>query len=452
MSESQNMSEEDRNTSEMSQTEFNALNNDCILHILDWLSIKELATIKMTCKRLYLLANEHFCRTYKNGCVHLEEMFKELDISVENKYSTSFKYYMPKIHSANAAIETFNVIGQKTIQPIKYLRFFWANFNQNNDVLQQKYVKDVLKNVEIVNIHDCSSIDCLLRNCTKLEYLVLSGVGSKELLHTYPTLKQLQWGSANFPVELKEFLMRNRNIRALSTSNDNTIKITNWLLDTEIKLDDLVLKISITVKKGFKNMKQIIESLHLLHKNQQIKALHLKIMDSDFLLHPNWTEPEFLESIHIDTVDCDRKLVDVVSRMVNLKFLFYYNRWDNINQQIGLLAQKLTKLEELHIVDIFSIDKIIPFVQNLPKLQIIYVKCFRSGYINFANEINITLQSLDKDRRKLKNPCKLTIYVNENWYLQIKSNSMTNSYGLVEVKRTDSYPLSKHPIRPNFDD
>lgn len=103
-------------------------------------------------------------------------------------------------------------------------------------------------------------------------------------------------------------------------------------------------------------------------------------------------------------------------------------------------------LEEFHTnsKDIFANFTL--FARYSAKLKCIYVECRKGIQINTAG----TLQMLDKERRQLKNACKLTIYMNEESYMQMKNNSSTSSYGLVEIKRTDSYPLSKHPLRPQL--
>lgn len=51
-------------TIEILSVGFCSLDDYCIKNIFDWLSIEDLCRFKMTCKRFYLLANEHFQKTY----------------------------------------------------------------------------------------------------------------------------------------------------------------------------------------------------------------------------------------------------------------------------------------------------------------------------------------------------------------------------------------------------
>ncbi|XP_031637995.1 uncharacterized protein LOC116350362 [Contarinia nasturtii] len=312
------------------------------------------------------------------------------------------------------------------------------------------YAKDILALVDTIELKRCASIKCLLKYCTKLEYLILDDIQPKELIsQKYPAIKQLGWTSDNLPPQLKEFMVNNPNITAFFASNQNPIETTDWLLETgrfKVKLNDLVLKICNFKNAEYLNALQmnvpgIIKNVMSLHKNQQIKTLHLEIKYLDFLLHPKLPEIEFLESAHVYIEDAHRKSIESISRgMRNLKFLFYYNKYRAKKSEYQMLAQNLTELEEFHTISVGSIDVVMPFIRYSPKLRVMFLETSEL----YPTAKNVSLELLHKERHKLENACKLTIYVDEPTYL----NSPINSCGLVEIKRTASYPLSKHPIRP----
>lgn len=60
------------------------MDDGCIKNIFDWLSIEDLSRLRMTCKRVYLLANEHFQMTY--GQLYLNYKLSNKD----NKYGFLF--------------------------------------------------------------------------------------------------------------------------------------------------------------------------------------------------------------------------------------------------------------------------------------------------------------------------------------------------------------------------
>lgn len=442
----------DPNTSENNvKIGFHELNDDCVLLIFDWLTIKELAIIKMICKRFYSLANEHFKNTYKNQITIISKEHETICVRSQRKYVKSFRFRVPKISCSYAGFESFELIKDQIRSNINSisLRIWGLSYPFALSATHCKYAKYALQNVKMVEFENCSEIHNFMVHCTNVEYLVLHSLKPGEQLFTYRTLKQLRWVSTSrrIPVEFEMFMLRNPSVKILSVEYE-CHAVTNWLLETAIKLEDLVLTVRMLCREDEKNIHvdRFIENLYSLHRNQKIKRLHLDIHALTFLSHAKLPEMEFLESVCVYICDPDRKTIDLVSRMSNLKFLLYSNRYHITDRRIEVLAQKLTKLEEFHMSMVNSIDDIMPFVRHSPKLGVFYVKCYSW---DFPREIRTTLQMLDKERSKLKDACKLTIYVDEDNYLKIKLNSSTSSYGLVEIKRDDSYPFSNHPIRPN---
>lgn len=350
--------------------EFSSLNDECIHNIFDWLSIYDLCRLKVTCKRLYLLAKEHYQRTYIQTIATYNE---RMEI---NKYHKSF------------------------LRPIPFVIFSRREFIDGRDIQ-----------------------GLAITNYPKLKHFFNNILTSNEQL-------------------MKSLFNRNPNIRAFSS--DTPISATNMLLNAGIKVDDLVLRIRLNNETV-----QVIENLNVLHKKQQIKSLHLKIHEKDFILNPRFGTLTFLESIETDIVGNSDKIVNALISLPNLKFLICYKNIGLYTHHFDLLAQNLGKLEEFHTDAIYSIDGTIPFVRYSANLKCIYLQCW--NYCNLKNEnTTTTLRMLDKKRRQLQNACKLTIYMHEVHYLHMKNISSTSSHGLVEIKRTDSYPLSRHPIRPQY--
>lgn len=409
---------------EEQRTEFCSMDDDCIDYIFDWLTLGELCRLRLTCKRLYLLANEHYRRTYT---------------STINEYFTSFRYF-----NKRAFLNASNISSLcKEIKPnLEYVLiwcyYFRMKFNDSKDVDS----KEILKNVKGINIRRLD--DDLLQHFVNVEYIIYEGRRPFFLSGNYPMVKQFDMTEDISPFEpgIVEFFKRNPNIKVFSTFE--SIYTTQWLIDSGIKFDDLVLMID---QEKSEDVDKIIKNVQFLYDKQQIKRLHMIIRWKSFSFIPKLSKLYFLESVKagIPILSDDHESINdsilTFTSLPNLKLLQLWNNAIHIHL-LKFLAQNMVELEEIH-AKFHQIDHIIPFVRYSAKLKCIYIRAILVG------DITITIQMLDKERQKLKNSCKLTIYMNEHYYLKMKNNSLTNSCGLVEIKRYDSYPISKHPLRPN---
>lgn len=443
-----------QSTSERSNTEFCSMDDNCIYNIFDWLSIKDLCRLKVTCKRLYLLTNEHYQRAYRQiASFYSKDPSSGMPKNVSNIYHKPFTSVVQKVvlfENQNAS-EVNPILNQN----VKYLELY-SNLYMDSDDIQ---LKNKLRNVKSINIRILS--ESILQQFMNLEYLALfqHNASAEKLLGFYPTLKQLDWGydvidntegrsyGRKFNItEMENFFQRHPNIKTFSSFHAN--KTTKWLLKSSIKFDDLVLN---SFGDFYElNLDRLIEDVHSLHQNGQIKRLHLKTKREIFLFSPKLPTLTFLEGIKIEiilTPQINDKVINGIISLPNLKFLIFTKCCKSLYQSHSkLLAQNLDKLEEFHTDGFHCIDDLFPFVRYATKLKCILII---SNEYYFRN-CTTTLQMLNKKRRQLEDACKLTIYMDEQIYLHMKNNSSTNNYGLVEIKRGTSYPMSKHPLRPKY--
>lgn len=458
-----------------SKMEFESLNDDCINEILDWLSIEDLRKFKKTCKRSYLLANEHYKRTYGQpfASYRLSRGDLKYDGDSDNKSFASIAQKIEFDSNVKHVSEMFKKINQN----VKFINIntnrLIANKTQSSSMRQGNRVstriiekrrqnivpdsnetctKDMLKNVQMIDSTTLS--DSFLCNFTNLEYIRYRPKEKKneELLGHYPMLKQFElydpwlYESENWEkvkIFSEKFLKRHPNIKTFSL---NACDTSNWLLDSGLNFDDLVLRINLKTE----NTDQFIENVHSLHKKQQFKTLHLIIDENvDFLLNSKLSTLKFVDSIEINSRNHENEVVNGMIGLPNLKFLIYGNTIRcNINQQhCEHLAKKLVELEEFHTTAREVLYNLKVFARYSTKLKCIHID---SHSEENPETFTTTLQMLEKERRKLKGACKLTIYMEEKYYMQMKNNSSTSSYGLIEIKRIESYPLSKHPLRPSY--
>lgn len=425
-----------------SNIEFDSLNEECINNIFDWLSIEDLCKVKVTCKRLFLLANEHYRITYGQVNAWYGKGVGSLD--ERNKYHKSFASSAQRVNFYyDLELSTMSSIVN---QNVKYISLYSYDSDLIDTNLQNKF-----KNVKEISVGGPVN-DNLLQHFPNLEVIDIKFTYQWSVLGNYPKLKQVR--HQNFKKrdeqELEQFFKRNPNIKVFASIKQAT-ETTDWVLRSGLEFDDLVLMVGSLRVKPFVDVDQLIKNLHSLHKNQQIKRLHLQICNEEFFYSPKFKTLKFVESIETtDPYSYCEKSFNIFASLPNLKCLTLYCQFGNsLNKsQSAFLVQKLDQLEELHI-NAQPIGDMIPFVRYSAKLKCIYL--MKQPYGRTFKEGNTTVHTLDKSRRELKHACKLTIYMDEEQYLHVKNNSSTSRYGLVEIKRVDSYPLSKHLLRPYSD-
>lgn len=196
----------------------------------------------------------------------------------------------------------------------------------------------------------------------------------------------------------------------------------------------------------------LIKNVYTLQENQRINSLHLTARHQEYLYDPILPKLNTLESLKFTGMmrwEEREKAIDTISSLSNLKVLLYrpsYTYHVTRLSSFNILAEKLIDIEEFY-TEITSewIQMIIPLVQRLPKLRIIYLDDIPNNNVRslfFRHYLEMTLQDLNKERKKLKDACKLTIYLRED---HLKSSLMTTECGLMEIKRSSTFS-SKHPF------
>lgn len=415
---------------ERTQTEFSALNNDCILEIVDWLSLTDLYAISLTCKRLQNVCNEYFKCTYKRWIVRVDKKSDneyQLTPVEKNKYFRSY-----------SDVLKFKEIIKNIFTPHEN-----SNYNSNFG-----HLNEILSNIEHFYVFEYfdGMYENLIKKCNKIKYLKIIVRIQKNLWHQFwaaslPSLTYFEyWRIDSAENELTiQFFQRNPNIKAFS-SNGSKITI-EWLKETGCKFDDLIIR---DKSKNVNDVNNIIDDLHLLHKSQQFKRLHLYCEERDHFLHPRFTELTYLESIGVCCFsNYLSEISNALASLTNLKVLVYYVRHmvnqESSNECSTVIAKSLVNLEEVHTYS----NEFISFVRHSPKLETIYVGGFNSSWKG-------TLQQLDKVRRQTEGACKCTIYLEETEYLNAKHRSSTDSYGLIQIKRSNTYE-KKRPFTIHLD-
>lgn len=413
------------------KTQFQSLNDDCILEILNWLSINDLHSMNLTCKRLNKLSNEQFHRNYG----------RKLGWSTEHLRYKHF--YSNTQHLRIRGLHYMSRLNQKVKQNVKKI-----TFRESRNITEAHSLQIIrfLTNVEMMVIygstfhnnmyHDllqhCTNIKCLAVTNDICEWKPSDNFENVWLTKEYPTLEQVFLDFDDFPLELTEFFHKNPNIKTLAcVRKDRSVEVTNWLLHFGLRFENLVLTIRHTLDE---DIPQLVANINSLHRNKQFNKLHLCI--PRYWISIVCDLCAYLESIHI--IGTDKVALNIIAKLKHLKCIRFENSISCTEKMtLNMVATELIELEELHFEEDF-IDIIIPFVRHSPKLKRIYMHC--TLYDN-----NRMLKMLNNERMKLKNACPLTIYMDEDDFLQMKWASSTDRCQLIQIKRIESH-ISTHPL------
>lgn len=130
--------------------------------------------------------------------------------------------------------------------------------------------------------------------------------------------------------------------------------------------------------------------------------------------------------------------------LVNLKLLFLGINTNLSSAKANKLAKNLENLEKIY-VQTNTIHAITPFLRNCINLSTIYVYGLSlPGKFNTKGSRD-HISSLNKDRKQLSSACKTTVYLPDEAYIRVKSESYRLNYSLIEVKRAESH-IVMHPF------
>lgn len=428
---------------------------NCTDELFDWMTLKELAALNFTCKKLQQLTCEYFHRKYPMKCMKVVQVCDESEVVYRSKDKSLLPF-------------TQDIRNLVVLPSTDCLHFLDTNHNKNivsiafydgqimaNDM---EIIATILANVEIIEIQygsiDGEFYDNVLKYCKRMKQLVIKygfsecercGVQNQWLMKQYPTLEHFHWSSAVLPDKLEILFQLNPNIRSFSASVYTAMSMLGFMLQTETIVDelhiDLILELHEDENEG---MEQFRTTLNVLYERHQFKSLMLKFLYCSQLVYSKWSTLEYLIGAYID-FQHQHGSTKAISSLVHLKFLILGINTILSPAKAHLLSKTLVNLEEIYI-QISSVHVITPFLRNSTKLNKIYVYKMgsSSGFNTKIKRHFIT--TLNMHRMKLENPCKTTVYLPDDAYIQMKCQSNDNMVcSLVEIKRSESHIL-KHPF------
>lgn len=293
------------------------LNDDCLLHLFRFVSSVDLGSIRQTCKRLSLLADQSF-KLYKDKSltIHKSSMFADIWILKHfGKFIKSLTLYSfyERYASANSI---FEMIVRFTGEQLKSISLHECDKKAGETY---ECLKTVLKNIECIEViwfNDGSNIDTLLSYCENLKKVYIDG----ELIKLN-----------------SDFCLKNPNITKFSMSG---------LLDDDI-IKDISEKLTrleyLSVDCIHAETNKII---HLSQLSSTLKELRIEAVRVDQTLQ-QFADKTVLNALTLSYTSITESLANALGDFPNLSSLVFENLAQLDENILNILSKKLVAIESL---------------------------------------------------------------------------------------------------------
>lgn len=407
----------------VSQTNVLELNVDCWDELFEWLTLSDLKALRRTCKGLKPIVDRHIQRTYANG-------FGTLPIVCNYNQNTfnNLRRFLPSLRQ---------LYGQM---------IFFIQCSISGKVFHN--IKPFLSSVDMIFInvgHNFESIKNVFQLCTNLKYLQITDrslqyIGDELMSCNFPSLDRFVFrcwsaSSMNIP-KLQSFFELNPTIRRFATYGNFLVKNANWIKESTIQLD--VLDVEFALERNT-IIEQACGLLNILFEKGFFKQLNLFLS-----IGCNQANMNAIASLNgLDKIYFSRKAAVsfVKTPMPQLNELCVEkdkctNTKTSIDDRLDALVESFINVERIHF-EIASFKSILPFIRHSAKLKKVKIQTPTDDG-NYFNKGVVNLPALDRERKKCAGASKMTIFVNESFYLQTKAAFMKTELSLVELKRAES--------------
>lgn len=445
------------------------LTTDCCDEIFEYLSLKDLHAFGQTCRAMQKVAGEYFRRNYSAAAKYsgndgiYTAYSDDKGVNNENVLTSGFNRYITYISHY-----------YDKLRPLQYIQSHSNEFESINHIylvcviINEARVNSLLHllpKLETLQIRNSSVeghlYDVLLKHCAlKRLFVQDSDLGIFRLLdggwaarienhwlrQEYPTLQSLELiPKYTLKIdEFNEFFDRNPNVRTFSTSSLCLWKNRRELLKSNAKLDLLEVK-EINETEIFDDdenddemtMRAFCKLLNQLHERNFYKRLNFYTQSCN-----EETSGHLTSLGHCIEKLCIKNFTRSYSlpQLINLKELAIHDGANATDMET--LANSLTKLQRLHI-NKASVDDIRPFIRQSTKLR--QIRAIPKDETHFNGGI-LQLLTLNREREKLSEARKITIFVPDNIYLRTKwtVNFGDTNLNLIEMKRCDAIEWDDH--------
>lgn len=398
---------------------------------------------------------DYFKRKYKSKRISVRMERGEIHVKPQERYVHCFAEYIQDVNIFGDDIKLFKYVASILNSSPKKIRFTHLKHSWTTaEIHYGECLKETLKNVEIVefNVSRLSGkfFNSILKHCKNMKSLRIRSYNEKEdrvynlrsnwFYQKYPTLESIQWddGVKYQTKELKAFFNNNPNVKNFTVAR-NARNALQFLLDSDIQLNELTVLCRLHNKRYSScNIGYVCDLVKTLYVQKKIKQFHLVPTGSKYILNHSMGKLSSLEALEtIFLVHCSfgrASLIPSIASLSNLRTLYIHSLGANAE----ILAEKLTKLEELY-VEKDSIEMIVPFAMKSLNMK-------RVALTNtIGNVTQLDIWNLIKKRKLHQIATKLDVFIEETALVKLPGALNIDYAELINFKRFESLHID-HPF------
>lgn len=418
--------------------------------VFDYLCLKDLCAVGMTCKRLHQTAGKYFHLYYPSELVDLRcKDGRVYEYLFDDDYETNFGCYTKVLRicfsgeedEIDIYIDIVNILRHVSTfrnNNLKCIRFEFLSISHsieyNNFKRAVMLVENVLKKIETVIFRCCSldanGYDHILRLCANLKHLIIIYPEKFPEQH-YPSIENFSF-YCDHPInvdELAAFLRFNPQAKKFRFGSRmwNLGKFMILIDKVGLKFDELEFSWDVTQ-----------DSVACINESQERGHFKRLSLISHISLAEIIAETKGINGLvglslsKFDTTDLphDATLQNLEKLAVHAGNMF-------ILEQVETLVQCFPNLKVLDMSACDSVRTIEAIVRGLPHLEIINVY-----YINGNAKFNI--ETLNDIREMHDIPSELTINLLELPFFKVRWDSLDLRSRLVNIRRSTKW------MQPDF--
>lgn len=390
--------------------------------LFEYLSLKDIYSIGMTCKRMNRLAGLYFKENLHNMVTRVKENGIIFRSNEELMDLSGFSEFVETVRFDGREIKSFQYVESNCASVKKVII--------NNALGGTKVNTSIMDNLKLVKIRDyvCANdeiISDLLKLCKNVQSLQLyvKHLPNNWYHQRYPLLEHFELffdGKSDKVDEVKIFLEQNPSIRCLEISAKYLFKNRHSILKTNVTLDELSI-----ASLNPKNLETIALLNELYHRNFY-KRLKLRLL----FVHQN--DADLMAKLPaVETINFGGTVENIVwPAIVNLKVVELHE-WQGFDFET--LVKNNVTIERVHIGET-TFNEIQLMMRHLPNLKELII-CY------IAHEKELDISALNKVRETLFGARKVIIYLVEETFLLTKWMFSPREFNLVEIRRIESLPM-----------
>lgn len=423
---------------EQKQRNIFVLNVNCFDLIFDYLSIKDLCAVGNTCKHLQNIAGEYFRRMYPSKSINFNRTTDGHIVQRVDGLNTNFGQYAQQLDFFNNNLDIFRYAATNGSKSLKSIQFDVKSLS----VCHSDCLANIIKSVENVTFFRCfehtEPFHNLLRHCPNLTCLTLYNWPVTEydwLSQKYAKLDCFEvFGMFAGKYEsLVQFLQLNQHIKKLRTSI-GIVQALDLVESAHLKLDELsfiVNGIDQMITKAFR------DRINRMHQSEYFMELQMFCYwGNEFIFYiDDIKNVRSLSTVQIayNRPDDMDHLATALITLEHLKELLFFH-CSISREQAHILSQYLKKLEKIHL-GCDNITTAIPFICKSSTLKTLEI-----GQTDFDEHLHI--KRMNAERGKLSDAVKITIYIPEETFLNIKWKFQDIRFRWIHFKRANwVYPI-----------